>query len=59
MCGSAIKNIGAKLLLEAIINYLPSPIEREFKKAKRIDNNESILIDPKSNNFLLMFSKHL
>jgi elongation factor G len=51
MCGSAIKNIGAKLLLEAIINFLPSPIEREFKKAKKIDNNETILIDPKSNNF--------
>jgi len=34
MCGSAIKNIGAKLLLEAIINYLPSQLKREFKKLK-------------------------
>lgn len=28
ICGSAIKNIGSKLLLEAIIDYLPSPIQR-------------------------------
>ena len=51
MCGSAVKNIGAKLLLDAIINYLPSPIEREFKKAKKDNTNEIITIDPKSNGF--------
>lgn len=28
-CGSAIKNIGSKLLLEGIIDYLPSPLQRE------------------------------
>lgn len=28
ICGSAVKNIGSKLLLEAIINYLPSPMQR-------------------------------
>lgn len=29
LCGSAVKNIGSKLLLEAIIDYLPSPLQRE------------------------------
>lgn len=33
LCGSAVKNIGSKLLLEAIIKYLPSPLEREYKVA--------------------------
>ena len=51
MCGSAVKNIGAKLLLDAIINYLPSPIEREFKKARKANDNEVITIDPKNNSF--------
>lgn len=51
MCGSAVKNIGAKLLLDAIINYLPSPIEREFKSARKTNNNEVITIDPKNSNF--------
>jgi elongation factor G len=51
MCGSAVKNIGAKLLLDAIINYLPSPIEREFKRARKTNNNEVITIDPKNSNF--------
>ena len=51
MCGSAVKNIGAKLLLDAIINYLPSPIEREFKEAKKVGNNETLTIDPKNSSF--------
>ncbi len=28
LCGSATRNIGSKLLLEAIIDYLPSPLQR-------------------------------
>jgi len=40
ICGSAVNNIGSKLLLEAIINYLPSPVEREQKLAVDEDGEE-------------------
>ncbi|MDY6821785.1 MAG: elongation factor G, partial [Deferribacterota bacterium] len=51
LCGSATKNIGAKLLLNAIIDYLPSPLEREYKEGKDLKSGENILIDPKDKNF--------
>jgi len=44
--GSAVKNIGSKLLLESIIKYLPSPIERERKKAIDSKTGEIVFIDP-------------
>ncbi len=31
LCGSAVMNIGSKLLLEGVIDYLPSPLQREAK----------------------------
>lgn len=42
-CGSAIKNIGSKLLLEGIIDYLPSPLQREVILA--IDDNSGEPVD--------------
>lgn len=51
MCGSAIHNIGSKLLLEAIIKYMPSPLEREHKEAFDEKLNDSIFIDPKGEHF--------
>lgn len=49
--GSAVKNIGSKLLLEAIIKYLPSPIERERKKAIDQKSGETVFIDPLDSEF--------
>lgn len=46
ICGSAVKNIGSKLLLEAVIKYLPSPVEREHKLAVLEETGEEIHIDP-------------
>ncbi|WP_022850122.1 elongation factor G [Limisalsivibrio acetivorans] len=46
ICGSAVNNIGSKLLLEAIIDYLPSPLEREYKVAKNIDTDEDFIAVP-------------
>ncbi|MCB4204174.1 elongation factor G [Deferribacterales bacterium Es71-Z0220] len=46
ICGSATKNIGSKLLLEAIINYLPSPLQRERREAIDKKTGETIFIDP-------------
>jgi elongation factor G len=51
ICGSAVKNIGSKLLLEAIISYLPSPLEREHRIAVMEDTREEIHVDPESKEF--------
>jgi len=51
LCGSATMNIGSKLLLEAIINYLPSPLEREHKMAMLEDSGEEIFVDPSAPEF--------
>jgi len=51
ICGSAVKNIGSKLLLEAIINYLPSPLEREHKVAVEEASGDEIHISPEDSEF--------
>lgn len=51
ICGSAVKNIGSKLLLEAIIKYLPSPVEREHRIAAMEETGEEIFVDPASKEF--------
>jgi len=55
--GSAVKNIGSKLLLEAIIKYLPSPIERERKKAIDQKSGEAVFIDPLDSEFIAFVFK--
>jgi elongation factor G len=45
LCGSATKNIGAKLLLEAIIKYLPSPAGEAPRLAKDKKSGEDIFVD--------------
>jgi len=42
LCGSAIKNIGTKLLLEAVIDYLPSPLEQQAKLATEKKSGELV-----------------
>lgn len=44
VCGSAVKNIGSKLLLESIINYLPSPDEEAPRIAKDLKLKEDVFI---------------
>ncbi len=39
-CGSAFKNKGVQLLLDAVINYLPSPIEVPPVEGKTLDGEE-------------------
>lgn len=46
ICGSATKNIGSKLLLEAITKYLPSPLQRERREAVDNKTGEKVFIDP-------------
>ena len=40
MCGTALGNKGIKLLLDAIIDYLPSPVDVESLECTDLDGNE-------------------
>jgi len=40
MCGTALGNIGVKLLLDAVVDYLPSPIDVESIKGVDLDGND-------------------
>ena len=40
MCGTALGNTGVKLLLDAVVDYLPSPVDVESIKGIDLNNNE-------------------
>lgn len=42
-CGSAFKNKGIQLLLDAVVDYLPSPIDRGIVTGSDIDNPGAVL----------------
>lgn len=46
LCGSAFKNKGVQQLLDAIVNWMPSPIDRGVIKAHDLKTGEEILIEP-------------
>jgi elongation factor G len=46
LCGSAFKNKGVQQLLDAVVNWMPSPLDRGVIKAHLIDSDEDILIQP-------------
>lgn len=47
LCGSAIKNIGIQPLLDSVINFLPSPLDKSNQRAFTIENEreKEIFID--------------
>lgn len=47
--GSAFKNKGVQPLLDAVIRYLPSPLEREIKARKVSDETQKISLKPDVN----------
>lgn len=54
LCGSAYKNKGVQLALDAVIDYLPSPEERENKAfQKNRDKEEEIILSHNSKNRLV------
>ena len=42
MCGTALGNMGIKLLLDAVIDYLPSPLDIPSIKGTDLDGNECV-----------------
>jgi elongation factor G len=40
LCGSAFKNKGVQLLLDAVVNYLPSPLDIPAVKGVNPDNEK-------------------
>ena len=43
LCGTALGNMGIKLLLDAVIDYLPAPTDVEDMKGTDMDGNEIIV----------------
>ncbi|HIH2763465.1 MAG TPA: elongation factor G [Candidatus Azoamicus sp.] len=43
LCGSAFKNKGVQLLLDAIIEFLPSPCDVTFDKVEQVDKSKSLI----------------
>jgi elongation factor G len=46
-CGSAFKNKGVQPLLDAVVDYLPSPIDRGAIKGIDMDTGEEVLRQPR------------
>jgi elongation factor G len=47
LCGSAFKNKGVQPLLDAVVDYLPSPVDREAIKGVDMDTGEVIVRWPR------------
>ncbi len=45
-CGSAFKNKGVQPLLDAVVHYLPSPVDREAIKGVDMDTGAELLRNP-------------
>jgi elongation factor G len=43
LCGSALKNKGVQMLLDAIVAYLPSPLDIPPTKGHEVDNEEAVI----------------
>lgn len=49
LCGTAFKNKGVQQILDGIVRWMPSPIDRGSVKGHAVDSDEEILLEPKDN----------
>ncbi len=49
LCGSAFKNKGVQQLLNAVVDWMPSPLDRGEIKAHDLDTDEDIILQPDDN----------
>lgn len=47
LCGSAFKNKGVQQLLDAVVDWMPSPIDRGAIKGLNIESGEELALPPK------------
>lgn len=47
LCGTAFKNKGVQNLLNAVVEWMPSPLDRGRIKASPVDSEEEILLEPR------------
>ncbi len=47
LCGTAFKNKGVQQLLDAVVNWMPSPLDRGDVKGVNMDTGEPLSIPPK------------
>jgi len=50
ICGSSYRNIGVQTLLDAIVDYLPSPLEIEIPSAVDVESGETLEVPPQADN---------
>ncbi|MFZ4773310.1 MAG: elongation factor G [Chlamydiia bacterium] len=48
-CGTAFKNKGIQQLLDAVMRYMPSPLDRGALKATNVKNDEPMVVVPSDN----------
>ncbi|MCE5316193.1 MAG: elongation factor G [Parachlamydia sp.] len=46
LCGSAFKNKGVQQLLDAVVHWMPSPLDRGAIKAHDLNNDQEIMLAP-------------
>lgn len=46
LCGSAFKNKGVQNLLDAVVNWMPSPLDRGAVHGHKVDSDEELVLEP-------------